>query len=276
VIGINSQIYSPGEGSVGIGFAIPAETAKPIIETMIKGGKVQRGYLGVGRQPVDEDIAASSPGLTKDVGELISRVEPGQAGAKAGLKQGDVVTAVNGQEVNPEETLSYLIANIQPGGIAKLNVIRDGKPIVLTAIVGNRPTEEELAAAVAPGGGTPNGGAAPNGGGTAPAPELRAGQDLLGVQVNALTPGVANSLGLTPGSVTGVVVGKVDASSDAAAKGLLPGDIISSVNKVGVATPAEFDAQIKAAKAAGKTTLLIYITRPKQGSLFLAIKIKGN
>jgi len=268
VIGINSQIYSPSEGSVGIGFAIPAETARPIIETMIKGGKVQRGYLGVGRQPVDEDIAASL-GLTKDVGELISRVEPGQAGAKAGLKQGDVVTAVNGQEVNPEQTLAFLVANIQPGGTAKLNVIRDGKPLVLTAIVGVRPTEEELAAAVN-GGGAPDGGAP--GGGT---PELRAGKDLLGVQVSALTPDLANSLGFSPGSVSGVVVTGLDLSSDAGAK-LQKGDVISSVDKVAVVTPAQFDAQVKAAKAAGRTTILVYVTRPRFGTQFFALKLKAD
>lgn len=88
VIGINSQIYSPSEGSVGIGFAIPAASAKPIIDTMIKGGKVQRGYLGIGRQPIDEDIAGTL-GLPKDRGELVNRVEPGgpgESGAEAGRR----------------------------------------------------------------------------------------------------------------------------------------------------------------------------------------------
>ena len=271
VIGINSQIYSPGEGSVGIGFAIPAQSAKPIIETMIKGGKIQRGYLGIGRQPVDEAIAASL-GLTKDVGEIVSRIEPGQPGAKAGLKQGDVILSVNGQQVNPQESLPYLVAQITPGQPARLSVIRDGKPLTIVAIVGVRPTEEELAVIAGGGGDGDDEGGAPGGPGT---PELRAGPDLLGVQVSPLTAAIANTLGVNPGSVTGVVVMMIDPSSDAAAKGLQRGDIISSVNKVPVATPGEFDAQLKAAKAAGKTTLLIYVTRPRQGSLFFAIKLKG-
>lgn len=273
VIGINSQIYSPGEGSVGIGFAIPAAIARPIIETLTKGGKPLRGYLGIGRQPVDADIAATIPGLTKDVGEIVSRIEPGSPGAKAGLKQGDVILAVNGQEVNPQEPLPYLVAQITPGQTARLSVIRDGKPIVINAVVGTRPTEEELAAIAGGGGGGDDEGGAPGG---APTPELRAGPDLLGVQVSALTPAIANTLGVNPGSVSGVVVMMIDPSSDAAAKGLQRGDIISSVNKVPVASPSEFDAQLKAAKAAGKTTLLIYVTRPRQGSLFFAIKLKGN
>lgn len=265
VIGINSQIYSPSEGSVGIGFAIPAESAKPIIDTLMKGGKIQRGYLGVGRQPIDEDIAASL-GLPKDKGELIGRVEPGQAADKAGIKQGDVIIAVNGREVNPDETLSYQIANLAPGSTARLSVIRDGKPLTINAIVGTRPTEEELANLV-PGG-------APGGNGAPGAPELRASSDLLGVQVTTLTPGIANNLGIPPGSVNGVVVTKVDTSSDAASK-IQPGDIISSVNRMAISTPAQLAAQINAAKAAGRNTVLLYITRVRQGSIYIAVKLKG-
>ncbi|MDB5681074.1 MAG: protease [Sphingomonas bacterium] len=268
VIGINSQIYSPSEGSVGIGFAIPAESAKPIIDTMMKGGKIQRGYLGVGRQPIDEDIAASL-GLPKDRGELIGRVEPGQAADKAGIKQGDVILAVNGKEVNPDETLSYQIANLSPGSTARLSVIRDGKPMTINAIVGTRPSEEELASLVP--GGAPDG----DGNGAPGAPELRASTDLLGISVTALTPSVANSLGIQPGSVSGVVVTNIDPSSDAAAKSLQRGDIISSVNRMAVSTPAQLAAQVNAAKAAGRTTVLLYITRVRQGSLYIAVKLKG-
>lgn len=268
VIGINSQIYSPSEGSVGIGFAIPAEAAKPIIDTMMKGGKIQRGYLGVGRQAVDEDIA-SSLNLAKGRGEIITRVEPGQAADKAGIKQGDVIMAVNGQEVNPDETLSYLIANLAPGSTARLSVIRDGKPLTINAIVGTRPSEEELANLVP--GGAPDG----RGDGAPGAPELRASTDLLGIQVTALTPGIANSLGIQPGSISGVVVTNIDPSSDAAAKSLQRGDIISSVNRVAVSTPAQLAAQVNAAKAAGRNTVLLYITRVRQGSLYIAVKLKG-
>lgn len=269
VIGINSQIYSPSEGSVGIGFAIPAEAAKPIIDTMMKGGKIQRGYLGVGRQAVDEDIAASMPGLTKGTGELIGRVEPGQAADKAGIKQGDVVVAVNGQEVNPDNSLSYLVGNMAPGSTAKLSVIRDGKPLTINVVIGTRPSEEELANLVP--GGAPDG----SGNGAPGAPELRASTDLLGVQVTALTPGIANNLGIQPGSISGVVVVNVDPSSDAAAKSLQRGDIISSVNRIAVSTPAQLAAQIAAAKAAGRNTVLLYITRVRQGSLYIAVKLKG-
>ena len=183
--------------------------------------------------------------MPKDKGELIGRVEPGQAADKAGIKQGDVIVAVNGKEVNRRITLSYLVANLAPGSTARLSVIRDGKPLTINAIVGTRPTEEELANLVPRRRARRR--AAPPG-----APELRAATDLLGVQVTALTPAIANSLGIQPGSVSGVVVTNIDPSSDAAAKSLQRGDIISSVNASPVATPAQFDAQIHAAKAAGR------------------------
>jgi serine protease Do len=269
VIGINSQIFSPSEGSVGIGFAIPAEAAKPIIDTMIKGGKVQRGYLGVSRQPVDEDVAASL-GLPKDKGEIISRVEPSGPAAKAGMKEGDVVVAVNGKDIDPQQTLTYLIANQTPGATAKLSVIRDGKPMTLNVTVGTRPSEEVLAGLA--GGTGPDGDDGPDQGDDA------AGQhsstDLLGITVQRITPAIASQLGLT-GGATGVVVASVDQSSDAGQK-LKRGDVISSVNRTQVTTPAQVDAAVKAAKTQGRTTILLLVTRPGAGTQYVPVKLKGN
>lgn len=268
VIGINSQIFSPSEGSVGIGFAIPAETAKPIIDTMMKGGKLTRGYLGVGPQPIDDDLAAGL-GIPKDKGELIRSVEPNSPGQKAGLKTGDVVVGVNGEEVNSEQSLSYLIARVSPRSSAKLSVLRDGKPLTLTAVVGTRPSEESLAGLS----GGDDGDDGDDGG-----PDVNqsghAATDQLGIQVAALTPTIANQLGIVPGSVVGVVVAGVDPSSDAGQK-LQRGDIISSVNRVPVKSPADVEAQVRAAKAAGRTTVVVYVTRPRLGSQFFAIKLKG-
>lgn len=142
VIGINSQIFSQSGGNIGIGFAIPAEEARPIIDTLMKGGSVKRGYLGVGIQPVTDDIAAAL-GLPKNSGEIIGRVEPSGPAAKAGLRAGDVVTRVNGTAVTPDTTLSYLIANASPGSTVKLDVIREGKPMSITANVTTRPPEDQ-------------------------------------------------------------------------------------------------------------------------------------
>ena len=270
VIGINSQIFSPSEGSVGIGFAIPAETAKPLIDTMIKGGKIQRGYLGVGRQPVDEDIAASL-GLPKDKGEIIGRVEPGGPAAKAGVKEGDVVVTVNGKGVDPQQTLTYLVANLAPGSNAQLGIIRDGKPTTINVTVGTRPSEEVLAG-LAGGNGQDDGDDGADQGG--PDTGQHAAADQLGIQVTRITPSIAGQLGLT-GGTTGVVVMGVDPSSDAGAK-LKRGDVISSVNRVAVTTPAQVDAAVKTAKAAGRPSVLLFVTRPGQGSQFIPVKLKGN
>lgn len=264
VIGINSQILSPTGGNVGIGFAIPAEQAKPIIDTLMKGGPVKRGYLGVGIQPINEDIA-SALGLPKNTGELISRVEPGQAAEKAGVKQGDVVVRVNGQAVTPDQTLSYLVANVAPGSRVTLDVLRDGKPLSLVATAGTRPAEEEIAALT----GTDNDGGMPD--------EQQQGQtanaNALGVAVTPLTAQIARALNLDPGA-QGVVVTTVDPSSDAAAKGLKRGDLIVSINRQPVATAADVARTVAATRAAGRDTLLVFVQRGRGPGVFFGLKMK--
>ena len=144
VIGVNSALISPTGASVGIGLAIPAEAAKPVIDALRRGQAPQRGYLGVSLQPLDENIAASL-GLPKDQGELVRSTVPGQAAARAGIQQGDVILRVNGQPANPDQTVSYLIANTTVGSRVPLDIIRDGRRQTIQAVVGQRPSEEELA-----------------------------------------------------------------------------------------------------------------------------------
>ena len=141
VIGVNSALISPTGANVGIGLAIPAELAKPVIESLRRGQRPQRGYLGVSLQPLDENIAGSL-GLPKDQGELVRSVVPGQAAARAGLQQGDVILRVNGQEVTPDETVSFLIANTTVGSRVPVDIIRNGRRQSVTVVVGQRPTEE--------------------------------------------------------------------------------------------------------------------------------------
>ena len=136
VIGINSALISPTGASVGIGLAIPAELAKPVIDALRKGQRPQRGYLGVGLQPLDEDLAPTL-GLPKDSGEIVRTVVPGGPGARGGLAQGDVIVKVNGQQVTPDTTVSYLIANTQVGSRVPLEIIRGGKHATVT-VTGRR------------------------------------------------------------------------------------------------------------------------------------------
>ena len=263
VVGINSQIFSPTGGNVGIGFAIPAEEAKPVIDTLMKGRTVARGYLGVGIQTLDDGIA-SALGLPKNRGELINRVEPGQAADRAGLKQGDVVVSVAGRDVTPDQTLSYLVANQAPGSRVPLSVLRDGKPINLTATVGTRPSEEQLASL---GGGGDDDGLPDQDQQAQPA------GNPLGLQVVPLTPQIARSQNLDP-TLQGVIVAAVDPSSDAAAKGIQRGDVIVSINRVPVITPAAMTSALSAARSANRDTVLVYFQRARLGGRFIALKLK--
>lgn len=248
VIGINSQILSPTGGNIGIGLAIPMTEARPIIETLMKGASVQRGYLGVGIQPLTEDLAESF-GVPKGKGELISRVEPGEAAAKAGIRQGDVIMRVNGQDVTPDQTLSYLAANVRPGTRIPIELIRDGKPVTVQVTVGTRPPEDQLA------GFDPDADEGAQGGDE----QQQAGPVSLGISVTALTPQIARSIGVDP-ATKGVVIVGVDPSSDAAQKALTRGLVITSVNRQPVTTPAEFTQRVNAAKASGATSVLLYVT----------------
>jgi serine protease Do len=264
VIGINSQIFSPTGGNVGIGFAIPAEEAKPVIDTLLKGRTVQRGYLGVGIQPVDSDLAGAL-GLARNRGEIISRVEPGEAADKAGIRQGDVVVTVGGKEVTPDQTLSYLVANQAPGTRVPFEIIRDGKRVNLTATVGTRPPEDQLAQFSE----GDDDGDLPQGDGNQATPAANP----LGLQVTPLTPQIARNLGVES-STRGVVIVSADPSSDAAAKGLRRGDVIVSVNGTAVATAAALNQAAAAAKAAGRDTVALFVTRARGGSGYFAVRLR--
>jgi len=265
VIGINSQIFSESGGNIGIGFAIPAEDAKPIIDTLRRGGTIKRGYLGVGIQPLTDDIAAAL-GLPKNQGEIIGRVEPTGPAAKAGLRAGDVVTRVNGEAVTPDQTLSYLIANVTPGSRARLDVIRDGRPQTIAVMVATRPPEEQVAAL---GADNDNNDGIPDEG---PSGAQAQGASAIGLAVQPLTPQIAQSIGVDS-TVRGVVISQVDPASDAAQK-VRRADVILSVNSVPVRSSADVARAIAQAKAAGRPQVLLLVQRGRGPSGFIPVKIK--
>jgi len=265
VIGINSALISPTGAIVGIGLAIPAEAAKPVIDSLRRGQRPERGYLGVGLQPLDESIA-DSLGLPKDRGELVRSVVPGEPAAKAGIQQGDVILKVNGREVTPDETVSFIIANTSVGNRVPLEIIRDGRRQTVQVQVGQRPTEEELAKQS--GGGADQdqalGQESPVAPGTA-----------LGLSLQPLNSQIVQALNL-PASTRGVVVTSVDPNSDAAEKGIRRGYVIMSVNRQAVTTPAQVLAAVDAARRAGRTSVLLLV-KPGQGPEgFVGVDITGR
>jgi serine protease Do len=251
--------------SVGIGLAIPAELARPVIESLRRGERPQRGYLGVGLQPLDENIAESL-GLPKDRGEIVRTVQPGEAAARAGIQQGDVIVRINGREVNPDQTVSYLIANTEVGSRVPVDIIRGGRRMTVQVTVGERPTEEELARQLGADSGEE---LAPE---DAPATPDSAS---LGLSLQALTPQIARTLSLPP-TARGVVVTAVNPASDAAERGIRRGDLIMSVNRQPVTTPAQVQQAVAAAQRAGRSSVLLLVKRGAAPEAFVGVEIGGN
>ena len=264
VVGINTAIFSPTGGNVGIGFAIPAEQAKPVVLQLMKGQKISRGYLGVQIQPVDDDIAAGL-NLPKNHGEIVARVEPGQPAAKAGIQQGDVIVKVNGTEVTPDSTLSYIVAGLPVGTRVPVELIRDHKSVTVTATVAMRPSEEQLAA------GDGDDSDSPDDGQQAQASVKNA----LGVSLQSMTPTIARQLQL-PAPIAGAVITNVDPSSDAASKGLQPKDIIVAIGNHHVVNAPDAIAQITAAQKAGVKTVLLLVQRGNRPALYVGVDLAGK
>ena len=268
VIGINSQILgSQAGGNIGIGFAIPAEQARPVIDTLMKGQKVARGYIGIGLGGAIDEDAAAALGIPKNAGELVSRVEPDGPAARGGLRVGDVVTRVNGTAVTPDATLSRLVAAVPPGQVAKLDLIRNNRPQSVNITVATRPSQEQLAALV--GGGTDDFG--PNSDGDDSATTAPASSNGIGLTVQPLTPQIARQVGVDS-TVQGVVVAQVDPASDAAQK-LKRGDVVSAVNGNPVRTAAELSAAVAQARSAGRPQVLLLVQRGRGASGFIPVKI---
>ena len=260
VIGVNSALISPTGTNVGIGLAIPAELAKPVIDALRRGERPSRGYLGVGLQPVDEDIATAL-GIPKDRGELVRTVQPGAPAAAAGIQQGDVILRVNGREVNPDDTVSYLIANTRVGSRVPLDILRAGKPMRIAVAVGQRPTEEELARQQ---------GIEDEGGEQDNQPVSPATQTL-GLSLQPLSQQISRALNLPAGS-RGVVVTSTDPATDAGEK-LQRGDVIISVDRQAVTTPAQVAAAVAAARRAGRKSVLLLVRRGTAPEAFVGVQI---
>ena len=263
VIGINSALISPTGANVGIGLAIPAELAKPVIEALRRGERPERGYLGTILQALDDEAVAESLGLPKDRGELVRVVQPNSPAARGGIQQGDVIVKVNNQQVTPDATVSYLIAMSPVGSRIPVEVIRNGQRRTLMITIAQRPTEEALAEQI---GGDSSDEMAPE---NAP---VQQGSSVLGLSLQPLTPQIGRAVNL-PSDARGVVIVAVDPSSDAADKGLRRGDLVMSVNQQAVTTPQQVLAAVEAARKAGRTSVLLLVKRGTAPEAFVGLEL---
>jgi serine protease Do len=272
VIGINTALISPTGGNVGIGFAIPAEQASPVINALRRGERPQRGYIGVSLQPLDESVAAAL-GVAKNRGELIRGVTAGGAAERAGIRQGDVIVRVAGREVTEDESLAYLVAQQPIGSRVPIELIRNGQRQTVTVVVAQRPTTEELARlnGIETDDDEPGIRAQPESEQSAGQRSARAS---LGVTVQALTPEIARSLRITDTATRGVVVASVDPGSDAAAKGIQQGDVILSINQRPTRTPEEAAAAVEAARGTGRGSVLLLIRRGNAPALYVGVDVR--
>lgn len=264
VIGINNAIFSPSGGSVGIGFAIPAEIAAPIIEQLKRGQEIERGYLGIQIQAVTEDVA-DSLGLARNRGEFVQSVQPGEPADRAGIRPGDIVVKVAGKDVTPEQSLSFIVANVKPGTSIPIELIRDGRTQRVNVVVGRRPTDEALRQQQFDPEAEPDE--------TLQGEESSAIDERLGLQVVPLTAQIARQIGIDS-AATGLVIARVDPNSDAGRKGLQRGDLILSANYRAVATIADLEGVLRTAQSENRDAVLLRLQRAGGPPRYLAVRLR--
>jgi len=263
VIGVNTAIFSPSGGSVGIGFAIPAEVADAVTKQLISGGKIQRGYIGATIQNFTPEMAEAQ-GMGSQKGAIVSDLVPGGPSARGGLMTGDIVVAINGAAIKTSTELTREVAKAKPGDTLKLDVIREGKHHAIDVRSGIRPSEKDLAS----NDNTP-GGASPGG---PPVPPVQH-PSVLGMSLGPLDEATRRRLN-APADLKGVLVESVDQSSDAGQKGLRRGDVIVQAGGRPAASAADVAAAVDSAKKAGRAGVLVGVVRQGR-TIFLPLKISG-
>jgi serine protease Do len=248
-MGVNTAIYSPSGGSVGIAFSIPASTVKSVIAQLKDKGSVSRGWIGVQIQPVTSDIA-DSLGMKKAEGALVAEPQANGPAAKAGIESGDVITAVNGEPVKDAKELARTIGGLAPGNAVKLNVLHKGQDKVINLTLGQLPNTVEAKADI------DNDKAKPS----------------RGTDVPKLGMTVAPANSVAGAGKDGVVVTEVDPKSAAAERGFKEGDVILEVGGKAVASADDVRDAITAARTDNKNSVLM---RVKSGgsSRFVAVPL---
>jgi len=248
VVGVNTAIFSPSGGSVGIGFDIPADVAASVTRQLISSGKISRGYIGATVQNVTPDIAESL-GVDK-TGALVADVSPGGPSDQAGLRSGDLVYKIDGRPVTSASDLTRQVGQVHAGDTIRLEVRRDGQSRTIALKAGLRPSEDELAQNGGGFGGPQDDG---SGGGVE-------GAGLLGMQLAPDTQG------------RGLRIAGIDDDSDAAQKGLRPGDVIEKVGQSATHSRADLAGAVSRARAAGRKDILLMVARNGQ-HIFVPVEL---
>jgi serine protease Do len=256
VIGINTAIFSPSGGSIGIGFAIPSAFARPIIEQLRATGKVERGWIGARIQPVTDEIA-EAVGLDKGRGAMIAVIDPASPAAQAKLQPGDVILAYDGKPIDRSRQLPRLVADTPPETPVKLSVWRDGK---------EQEVELKIAAA------NPNRPAPPPPEPEKPKPPPSI--DALGLKLVKVTPELRKQYSL-PEAANGVVISEVAQNSPGAVQGLRPGDLVVALGHEAVAKLEDLQQKIAAAKKSGHRNVLVRVER-EGNTRFVALPLEAG
>jgi serine protease Do len=246
LVGINTAIFSQSGGYQGVGFAVPTSMGQPIYDSLVKDGKVVRGYLGIGIQELNPDLAKSF-GVTNLKGALVTDVKEHSPADHAGLQQGDVITSYQASPVEDAVALQRLVMKTTVGSKVPMKVVRDGHEKALTVTIGEQPGEMKIAK-------------------TDTSEKEYA---FAGVDVQDLDRDTAKDLGIK-GKAQGVVVTSVEPDSGAEKAGLMPGDVIREINRKPVTSVQEFETVSSAVKKG--ENVLILINR-RGASLFLSAKV---
>ena len=253
VIGVNTAIFSPSGGSVGIGFSVPSTLAEPVIEQLRSFGRTRRGWLGVRIQTVTDDIAESL-GLAEADGALVADVVPNSPAAKAGIEIGDVIMTFDGKNIGSMRELPRTVAATEIGKTVPVQVLRRGRHLNLDVAVGELDEEEPEVAALESG-----------------APVESDEAESLGMRLSSITPDLRQRFGIDDG-ITGVLVTDLDPSSAAASQGIRPGDVILEVGLEEVEEPTDVIDKVAAANRAQRKTVLLLVDR-EGDQRFVAVEI---